>query len=624
MFATYTVSPCVLWYNEAMSADPIVDDIKSRLDIVDVVGRYVTLRQNGANFKGVCPFHNEKTPSFMVNRERQIYRCFGCGEAGDIFSFVMRQENIDFPTALQLLAAQAGVTLPEKTMGGKKTPPDRAKPVLQGINNVAAKFFHQVLQGHPLGQGARDYLKSRNVSDAAIDHFQLGYAPPKSETLMTLLTKQGHKAPVIRAAGSPERFRNRLMFPFRDLLGNVVAFSGRALGAEQVPKYINTSETELFHKHRYIYGLYEAKKAIAEAKKILLVEGPLDLILAHQAGTQFAVATSGTALTEGHLSLLRRYSDVLYLAFDGDSAGQKAIDRAIRLALPFGFEVSVVVVPEGKDPGDIASNNPAQWLELVASPVPAIEWLFRYYFPTGGKKMTAKERDAAYQALFPYIALLDDSVSQSYMLQRMALLLGLTQDKPVIDAYVEWQSKATVKAAEKRDEQPDDNSTASEADREPVGELARRERTIIGMLLIQPSLLEYRDFHVAEKEFTTESYARLYKLVWDWYNKSTTKSSDEIIRHIANHVPAAAQTALQKLLFDTQTSIADLTPDQLVQEYAILVQSLRQRQRDERIQNFAALIAQAEASNDRARVVELMQQMHETLVKEQQHAEKDS
>ncbi len=600
--------------------DPIVEEIKQKLNITDVIGHYITLRRAGTNFKGLCPFHNEKTPSFMVNPERQIFRCFGCGEAGDVLAFVMKQENIDFPNALRLLAGQAGVTLPEKITPTSHGP---ARSDLHAINAVAAQFFHQVLVSHPAGKEALTYLSKRGVTIESINRFQIGFAPANSQAIQALLTKHKWPQNLIQSAGSPDRFRDRIMFPFRDVIGSIVGFSGRALH-DQMPKYLNTAETSLFRKNKYLYGLYEAKKAIGAEGKIIMVEGQLDLVMAHQAGTCFTVATSGTALTDDHLTVLRRYADTLYFAFDSDTAGKKATDRAIQLALNHGFDVSVIVLPDNSDPGEIITTQPEAWQKALAHPVPAVAWLFSYYFPNIGQKPSSTEREKIYTALFPYVERQTDPVSQSYALQRLALELGLSQDKAIVEAFETWKQKRSSSSA-----QPTSNEKVATSDEASISitpnEMRERERSLVGLLLINPSLLAYKDLHLNEKDFTIDALASLYTLIMDWYNKDTNKSSNQaLIHNVEETLSSAGKQSLQKLLFDAQTNAADFTPEQFLQEYTFLVQSIRRRLKEARIQGFATRIAEAEAANDRQRVVELMKQMQTSLKQKELHAEENS
>ncbi len=589
----------------------VVEEIKQKLDIVDVISHYVTLKRSGTTYKANCPFHHEKTPSFMVNRERQLFRCFGCGETGDLIAFVMKQENVDFPHALKLLASQAGVIIPETVRPGGKAGPDKGE--LYDANGLAAKFFHQVLRQHPAAEEARTYLKERGVTDAMIERFAIGYAPTHTQAIQALFAKQSYQAATLRQAGAPERFRDRIMFPFRDVIGRVVGFSGRALH-DQMPKYLNTAETPIFHKNRFIYGLYEAKKAIGQEGKIVMVEGQLDLVLAHQVGTEHTVAVSGTALSDDHLTTLRRYADILYLALDNDGAGRKATERAVSLSLRHEFEVHVVVLPEGSDPGEVASKTPELWHKALASPQPAIQWLFGYYFPETKKRPTADERAKIFDALFPYIALQSDGVTQSYNLQHLARLLGLSQEQAVRDAFTAWQqtSQAKPKAELAKVAAPEPVSRQNETAPEEI----QRERALIGLLVLQPSLLAYQELLLQPSDFTHETLGKLYTTITSWYNENTTKSPQDLISSIEKVLPPASQQAFQKLVFDIQTQTEEYGPDQFIQDYSFLVHTIRRRLREQQIQNFASLLADAEANADHDRMHELMRHIQDTLKKE--------
>lgn len=601
-------------------SDPIIEEIKQKLDIVDVVNQYIPLKRSGTHFKAPCPFHHEKTPSFMVNRERQLYRCFGCGESGDIFAFVMKQENIDFATALQLLADKAGVTLPEKTTSRRSS--GIKKTDLYEVNNIATRYFHHILTKHALGKPALDYLHGRGVTDESIERFQIGFAPNHSAPLLTLFQKKELTPPLVKAAGNPDRFRDRIMFPFLDVVGNGVGFSGRALG-DAVPKYLNTAETELFHKNRYLYGLWLAKKAFTTAGKVMMVEGQLDLVLAHQAGAAYTVATSGTALTNDHLALLRRYCDVVYFAFDGDTAGKKATERAIALAIPHGFDVSVIPLPDGSDPGELIARDLPAWEQLLTNSLPAIDWLLSYYFPESrSTKPSTTERQKLFDAIFPYVRLQDDTVSRSYALQRLALALGVPE-KVMVEAFEAWNGKvapSTVATSEKTESKMREVKEPIQ----PLDEWQRKERSIIGLLLIRPELLQHAELRLPEEGITHPALQRLYTTILSWYNKNTTESSPTLIYYVEATLRDGAKQALHKLIFDTETYVADFAPEQFLEEYTLLIHMLRQRKREERIQSYAQQIAEAEANHDRARVLELMQHMQQALKTKERYAQENS
>ncbi|MEK7139605.1 MAG: DNA primase, partial [Patescibacteria group bacterium] len=332
------------------------EEIKAKIDVVDLVGEYVKLTPGGANWKGRCPFHAEKTPSFMVSRDKQIWHCFGCSEGGDIFTFIQKIEGLDFPDALRLLANRAGVAIKQEdpSIASQRTR-------LLNLNNLAAQYFHRVLRDSQLARGAREYLVKRGVDDLTVDNWQLGYAPDSWDTTSKFLASKGYSEHEIflaglsirreKASGFYDRFRNRLVFPIRDVHGHVIAFSCRALDPESTEaKYINTSQTPLFNKGQVLFGLDQAKTASRESKYVVVVEGNLDVITSHQFGVTPVVATCGTALTEEHVNLIKRYAPTVILSFDQDAAGQKAAERGVAIALRGGLAVKLLTMPSGEDP----------------------------------------------------------------------------------------------------------------------------------------------------------------------------------------------------------------------------------------------------------------------------------
>jgi len=335
-------------YQNSMDA---VAQIKQSLDIVDVVGGYVSLKKSGRNYKGVCPFHSEKTPSFMVNQELQIFKCFGCGQGGDIFTFVEQMEGLDFGRTLELLADKANIKLEKKDFDVHS----QLKNKIYKINETAARFFNYLLTKHSLGKKGLLYLKDkRRLEDGTIETFLLGYAPDSWDTLLKFLIKKGFSAAEVMQAGLVvprkgdgsgyyDKFRGRIIFPFFESDGKIVGFTGRTV-IDQEPKYLNSPETPVFNKSNYLYGLDKARTAIKKQGAVF-VEGQVDVISAHQAGIKNVIATTGTALTTGQLNLLARYTKDVTLCFDSDEAGISATKRAVDLAEKQGFNIKVVSIP---------------------------------------------------------------------------------------------------------------------------------------------------------------------------------------------------------------------------------------------------------------------------------------
>ena len=358
-------------------------EILARVDLLSLVSEHVTLKRTGRRWVGLCPFHSEKTPSFTVSPERGLFKCFGCGKGGDLFSFVQYRENMSFGEAMRFMADRAGVTLHS---GGADHGSGPSRTDLAEVNGWATDYFRKLLADPRHGQMARSYLERRGISEATTERFSLGQASQDLESLLKAAQGIGYNADRLHAADLFRRseegrgyptFRNRLMFPIRDVSGRVLGFGGRTLGDDRA-KYLNTRETLLFDKGRHLYGIDLARDAIARKGRAVIVEGYTDCIAAHQAGFEEVVATLGTALTEAHLEILRRYAEEIILLFDSDRAGEAAADRAIKLALPTGLRIRLGCLPEGEDPSDFIGRRGADAFdEVLKGAIDALEfkWL---------------------------------------------------------------------------------------------------------------------------------------------------------------------------------------------------------------------------------------------------------
>lgn len=410
-----------------------IDEIKSRLSIVDIVGKRVTLKKAGRNFKGLCPFHNEKTPSFIVSPDRQTFHCFGCGKGGSIFDFVMLSDHIDFSEALETLAEQAGVKLERRT---GDTPEAKLKQKILEVNHLASEYYQYLLTKHPVGENARAYLKHRGVTDKSIKTFSLGYSANDWDGLLTFLRKKGYDDAVLETAGLVirgnrgfyDRFRGRVMFTLKDHRGNVVGFSGRVLDpAAKEAKYINTSETPVYVKGRVLYALDVTKDAIQKSNEAVLMEGELDVISSFQEGISNVVAIKGSAVTEDHARLLRRFAERLVFALDSDLAGDAAARRGIEIAEKLGFDMRVARMPSGKDPDEAARENPALLKKALKDAEPMYDYflssaLSRYDVASSyGKRKISDE-------FIPVLLKIDNPIVQGHYIRKLASGLGLSED----------------------------------------------------------------------------------------------------------------------------------------------------------------------------------------------------
>jgi DNA primase len=455
----------------------VSDEIKQRIDLVDFIARYTPLKKAGSTYKGLCPFHSERTPSFVVFPHTGTWHCFGaCGVGGDLFAFVMRKENLDFREALQLLAREAGVELDQ----GDSAQSANRRTQIYEANEAATAYFQDVLRSHPAAEVARRYLARRGIDDDTAARFQLGYALDAWSGLRDHLTARNVGIDLQLEAGLLKRneerastydaFRARLMIPIRDRMGRVIGFGGRVLDDSQ-PKYLNTAETPVFHKSHVIYGLDMAHEAIRDAGKVVIVEGYMDVIAAHQFGFTNVVACMGTALTPDQLQQLQRYTSSFVLALDADSAGEQATIRGLNQArqaltrvrkptvTPGGVRIEerlaaalfIASMPEGRDPDDVVRQEQALWRTLIDQAKPLVD----FYFSVIAHQVdltTARGKGSAVAELAPLIAELEDEIEREHYVQQLSRLVQL--DERTILGRVQAAARAGRVAPQNRGEAP--------------------------------------------------------------------------------------------------------------------------------------------------------------------------
>jgi len=412
----------------------VIDEVKQRTDIVDIVGQYAKLTKSGRTFRGLCPFHSEKHPSFFVYPEQQSWHCFGaCNTGGDVFSFIMKKQGIDFGEALRQLAQRAGVTIPSRFEPGAES---EERQRLYQINQAAALYFHNLLNS-TAGEKAKSYVTERGFTPQTISDFQLGYSPDKWEGLKKYFTERDYTEKELLNAGliiEPEgkkthdRFRNKLMFPISDARGRIIGFGARVLepSAEGLPKYINSPQTPVFDKSGSLYGINLATTAIRQQDQAVIVEGYMDVITAHQNGFTNVVASMGTSVTEKQVSTLKKLSKNITLALDADAAGEEAMLRGVGFENTLGAEVKVIILPEGKDPDDVIKQDAKTWQKLLAEALPVVDYTFN---------MVASELDltkvsdktVARDKLLPVIDEIKDNVRKAHYLQKYARLVNVSE-----------------------------------------------------------------------------------------------------------------------------------------------------------------------------------------------------
>lgn len=413
-----------------------IEEIRLHSDIVEVIGRYVPLKKaGGSRFKGLCPFHKEKTPSFHVDSTKQLFHCFGCGASGDVFSFVMQYENVVFPEAARILADRAGIAFETAGQSDPRSRSDKAS--LYELHEALAAFYAEALEQHPQAEAARRYLEERDLSDA-VKQFQLGYAPPPPKSVVSwaehrkypaaLLEKAGIVLPNDRGGLPYDRFKDRLMFPIRDEQGRVVAFSGRILNPSSNAKYVNSPETPLFRKSRVLYALDRARQSIVDSRQAILCEGQIDVIRCHIAGCTTAVAPQGTALTEAHALLLKRYADEIVLVFDADTAGQNAALRAAEVLLQEGLTVRIAALPSGEDPDTlIRTQGPEAFQSLIGEANSLVNYHVKI-LRERGEMETQAGRLRATRALLESIHHAPSAVQREHYLDEASRALGIAMD----------------------------------------------------------------------------------------------------------------------------------------------------------------------------------------------------
>ena len=467
-----------------------IDEVKQRTDIVEIVGQYAQLVKAGRNFRALCPFHSEKTPSFFVFPERQSWHCFGaCGTGGDAFSFIMKRENVDFPEALRRLADHAGVILPSyREVDARKETRER----LYQANEAARRYFHDILVSSAAGEKVRLYLEGRGLAAKTISDFGLGYAMDTWDGLKRHLAGQGYSEGELTDAGllssnengrTYDRWRDRLIIPIKDEKGRTTGFGARTLGSAEGPKYINSPQTSIFDKSATLYGLDMAGPAIRQQDLAVIVEGYMDVMAAHQYGFSNVVASMGTSITEKQIATLKKLSRNLALALDSDAAGEEAMLRCVGYENTLETEIRVIALPEGKDPDDVIKADANAWQRLISDAKPVIDYAFDRV--SGNLDLTkSKDRSAALDRLMPFVAGIENLPRfvwrRHKYLQRLARMARVPEKD--LEAVIDNARAATRRTRARGGEPTEAASTARALIASP------REEYCLALLLRHPEL----------------------------------------------------------------------------------------------------------------------------------------
>ncbi|NQV00664.1 MAG: DNA primase [Parcubacteria group bacterium] len=574
--------------------DSPVDEIKNKLDIIDVIGGYIKLQKAGRNYRASCPFHSEKTPSFMVSPERQLWRCFGCGKGGSIFDFIMEMEGVEFGDALRTLAQRAGVELKKLDPAiSVKLKTERTR--LYEICDLSTRFFIKQLESKT-GKNIQKYLSGRGIKTKTIKDWQIGYAPSQWNSLMDFLKKQGYIETEILKTGLIietekktnrskyyDRFRDRIIFPIKDINGIIVGFTGRENPAhpdERMGKYINTPNTLIYDKSRILYGIDKAKLDIRKNNLCVLVEGQTDVIMGHQAGFNNIIASSGTALTEQQLKIIKRYTDILAMAFDMDVAGEIATKRGADLALQFGFNLKVISLPDNQDPADCFQKNTQTWPNAVKNAQSLIE----FYLSNALSKNdlnTAEGKKKTSQDLLPIIKKIPNKVEQAHWLQKVAGELKV-QEEVLIEEMGKIKS-STVNTIQ-------DNQPILNQNNLSKGKLNFEEYTL-GLILAYPEALK-ESRKQSRSLFIDTNLEQIFNVLKENRNKKIN------IKNFKKDLPFVLADKVDYLIFGVEVQKEMIDEFNPKKEIKFCFKELKKRYFQKKLNQLSLSIQEAEEKKD--------------------------
>jgi len=565
-----------------------IEEIKSKLDIVEVISSYIKLIKAGVNYKALCPFHGEKTPSLFVSPSRQIWHCFGCSEGHSVFDFVMKIEGVEFGDALRILAHRAGVEL-------KPIRPElrTKRQRFYEICELATKFYEKQLEKSSKGKEVKEYLLKRGISEESIKKWRLGWAPDAWRSLAGFLGSQNYSLEEAQKAGlsikgekgSYDRFRSRIMFPVFDLNSQVIGFGGRVLKKEkELAKYMNTPNTLLYDKGKILYGLNKSKIEIRKNDFCILVEGYIDVILAHQEGKANVVATAGTALTPFQLAILKRYSSNLMLAFDMDFAGDVATKRGIDLARARGFNIKVVKMPEGKDPADIISKDAKEFGTLVNNAVSILDFHFQNAFSQFDKK-TAEGKRKISNILLPVIKGVLNKIEQASWVQELATQLNVKEK----DIEIELKK---VKIEEASDSGPEVNNFQKQVTKKTKKQVL--EERLLTLLLKSPQHLSSVDEEIVP------------------YFSSQTQ---EIINNFENLDKISTEFSNIISTLSLKAEVEQIEEEEILPELEFCLKEIKTVELKKKLDDISLQIRQAEQVQDIKKIEDLNQEFNQLTKK---------
>ncbi|QAS54163.1 DNA primase [Halobacillus litoralis] len=583
--------------------DEKVDEIRTSSDIVEVIGDYIDLKKQGRNYFGLCPFHGENTPSFSVSQDKQIFHCFGCGKGGNVYTFLMEMEGFSFVQALKQLAEQSGIELPEQmTDEGPAERSQESQSMLEA-HQWLTKLYHHLLKNSKEGQEAYQYLMDRGFTDETIQKYQIGFSPNSKDFVVTFLEKKGYHPQTMVKAGLlstndhgdyADRFRGRVIFPLRNHLGKTVAFAGRSIG-EQEPKYLNSPETELFHKGRLLYNFDLARSAIRKEKSVLLFEGFGDVITADQAGIHNAVATMGTALSSSQANLLKRYVEQVIICYDGDRAGIEAAVKAAKLVKSIGCHTYVARVPDGLDPDDFIQKNGGERFrrEIIDTSDTYISFMMSYLRRDYNLQLEG-DRITYIEKVLQEIAVLDRAVEREHYLNELAAEFKMALDT-LKEEVQRIRGKSGVKDNETRNRYTN-HTRKSSVQNKLLPAFHNAERKLIAYMLKDPYIADKVQKEIGGA-FNIEDHQVIVTHLYAYYEDGNESDISQFVELIED--PAVKSLAIELAM----APISEEVSDQEINDYISWIRAEYWDLTD--IKNLEAELKKAEQQKDPIKAAEI-------------------
>ena len=583
------------------------EEIKEKLDIVDVIRDYIPLKASGSNFKANCPFHNEKTASFMVSPEKQIYHCFGCGRGGDVFKFIMEIEGLDFVETLKLLAPKAGVILEKKNYHSSSK-----KSRLLEIMELSSKYFEKSLHSTDNGKQVLQYLKERGLEEDTIKDWKIGYSQNSWDDVLNFLKEKKYREDEIFAAGISQkkeksshyynRFRNRIMFPIFDISGNIIAFTARvnpySQEDEKMGKYINSPETEVFYKSKVLYGIDKAKMDIKKEDFAIVVEGQMDVIMSSQEGFLNTIASSGTALGSDQLKIIKRYTNNIYLAFDMDKAGQMAADRGIKEALEEEMNIKIILLPEGKDPADLLQQDRS----LYEKAINEAKNIMEYYIEKILSEYDVKkidERKLASAKIMTLLNKIKNDIEKDYWIKIICEKLDISET--ILREYLSSKNKVSYQVKQER-------NIAMKNLNNQESRLEKISKSILSLILKFPEFIDYTISNLDKDQVINEKKSQFYNQLIIYYNEYKSLNFQKFNNWLQTN-NKEMYSLLPELVLLGENDFSHLSQAEAQKELVHLISLNKDLFKLEQKKIIQKQIAEAEKSNNQEEVNKLLKEL---------------